>query len=105
VRVRGRAVALRERFDVVEEGELSGSLNHRLYNLEKSVYATEISMQGVHDAAKAAAAERTGLGSRQRSRTADSEDAEDLQVFEQRRGGPLLSFEDVVKDLKHRGRI
>jgi hypothetical protein len=34
-----------------------------------------------------------------------SEDAEDLQVFEQRRGGPLLSFEDVVKDLKHRGRI
>jgi plasmid stability protein len=34
-----------------------------------------------------------------------SEDAEDLQVFEQRRGGPLLSFDDVVKDLKHRGRI
>lgn len=33
------------------------------------------------------------------------EDAEDLQAFEQRRGGPLLSFDDVVKDLKRRGRI
>ena len=33
------------------------------------------------------------------------EDAEDLQAFEQRRGGPLLSFNDVVKDLKRRGRI
>jgi hypothetical protein len=34
-----------------------------------------------------------------------SEDAEDLEVFEQRRGEPLLSFDDVVKDLKRRGRI
>ncbi len=33
------------------------------------------------------------------------EDAEDLQSFEQRRGGPLLSFDDVVKDLKRRERI
>jgi hypothetical protein len=33
------------------------------------------------------------------------EDAEDLEVFEERRGGPLLRFDDVVKDLKRRGRI
>lgn len=33
------------------------------------------------------------------------EDAEDLEVFEKRRGGPLLSFDDIVKDLKRRGRI
>jgi antitoxin-like ribbon-helix-helix protein len=33
------------------------------------------------------------------------EDAEDLETFEQRRGGPLLSFDEVVKDLKRRGRI
>jgi predicted HicB family RNase H-like nuclease len=34
-----------------------------------------------------------------------SEDAEDLEIFEQRRGGPLLGFDEVVKDLKRRGRI
>jgi len=34
-----------------------------------------------------------------------SEDAEDLEVFEQRRSGRLLSFDDVVKDMKRRGRI
>jgi nitrate reductase assembly molybdenum cofactor insertion protein NarJ len=33
------------------------------------------------------------------------EDAEDLEVFEQRRGGSLLSFDEVVKDLRRRGRI
>jgi predicted transcriptional regulator len=33
------------------------------------------------------------------------EDAGDLQAFEQRRGGPLLSFDDVVKDLRRRERI
>ncbi len=33
------------------------------------------------------------------------EDAEDLESFEQRRGEPLLSFDDVVKDLRRRGRI
>jgi len=33
------------------------------------------------------------------------EDAEDLEIFEQRRGGPLLSFDEVVKDLRRRGRI
>jgi antitoxin-like ribbon-helix-helix protein len=33
------------------------------------------------------------------------EDAEDLEVFEQRRGGPHLSFDEVVKDMKRRGRI
>lgn len=33
------------------------------------------------------------------------EDAEDLEVFAQRRNGPLLSFDEVVKDLRRRGRI
>jgi len=33
------------------------------------------------------------------------EAAEDLEIFEQRRGGPLLSFDEVVKDMKRRGRI
>jgi hypothetical protein len=33
------------------------------------------------------------------------EDAEDLEAFAQRRGGPLLSFDEVVQDLRRRGRI
>lgn len=33
------------------------------------------------------------------------EDAEDLEIFEQRRGGPLVSFDEVIKDLRRRGRI
>lgn len=33
------------------------------------------------------------------------EDAEDLEAFEKRAGGPVLSFDDVVKDLRRRGRI
>jgi len=33
------------------------------------------------------------------------EDAEDLEAFAQRRGGPLVSFDGVVRDLKRRGRI
>lgn len=33
------------------------------------------------------------------------EDAEDLEVFAERRNGPLLSFDEVVKDLRRRGRI
>lgn len=33
------------------------------------------------------------------------EDAEDLESFEHRRGARLLSFDEVVKDLKRRGRI
>lgn len=33
------------------------------------------------------------------------EDAEDLAVFEERADEPLLTFEDVLKDLKSRGRI
>jgi len=33
------------------------------------------------------------------------EDAEDLEAFEQRRGEPTLSFDEVVKDLRRRGRI
>jgi hypothetical protein len=33
------------------------------------------------------------------------EDAEDLEIFAQRRNGPHLSFDDVVKDMKRRGRI
>jgi len=33
------------------------------------------------------------------------EDAEDLEAFEKRVGGPVLSFDAVVKDLRRRGRI
>lgn len=33
------------------------------------------------------------------------EDAEDLEVFAQRRHGTLLSFDEVVQDLRRRGRI
>jgi hypothetical protein len=33
------------------------------------------------------------------------EDAEDLEAWDQRRGEPLLSFDEVVKDLRRRGRI
>lgn len=33
------------------------------------------------------------------------EDAEDLEAFAQRRGEPVLSFDEVVKDLRRRGRI
>ncbi len=34
-----------------------------------------------------------------------AEDAEDLAAFEERAGEPNLVFEDVVKDLKKRGRL
>lgn len=34
-----------------------------------------------------------------------AEDAEDLEAFEQRESEPDLPFEDVVKDLKRRGRL
>lgn len=34
-----------------------------------------------------------------------SEDAEDLTAFEQRAHEPNLPFEDVLKDLKERGKI
>jgi hypothetical protein len=33
------------------------------------------------------------------------EDAADLEAFEQRRGEPVVSFDEVVKDLRRRGRI
>jgi hypothetical protein len=33
------------------------------------------------------------------------EDAEDLEAFAERRDGPQLSFDDVVQDLRRRGRI
>jgi Antitoxin-like ribbon-helix-helix len=55
---------------------------------------------------KAAATERTVSDLvNEAVRLTLSEDAEDLQAFEQRRGGPLLSFDEVVKDLKRRERI
>jgi plasmid stability protein len=38
-------------------------------------------------------------------REALAEDAEDLAAFEDRTKEPELKFEDVVKDLKHRGKI
>ena len=34
-----------------------------------------------------------------------AEDAEDLAAFQERAGEPLLDFEEVVQDLKRRGRI
>jgi hypothetical protein len=34
-----------------------------------------------------------------------AEDAEDLAAFQERRGEPDLPFEEVVKDLRHRGKI
>ncbi|MEW5949147.1 MAG: CopG family transcriptional regulator [Thermodesulfobacteriota bacterium] len=34
-----------------------------------------------------------------------AEDAEDLAAFEERAGEPLVAFEDLLKDLKKRGRI
>lgn len=33
------------------------------------------------------------------------EDAEDLEAYEERRNEPVLSFDEVVKGLKRRGRI
>ena len=33
------------------------------------------------------------------------EDSEDLEAFEARSGEPSLSFEDVLKDLKRRGKL
>ena len=38
-------------------------------------------------------------------RHALAEDAEDLEAFEERGKEPELMFEDVVKDLKRRGKI
>jgi hypothetical protein len=38
-------------------------------------------------------------------REALAEDAEDLAAFEERKKEPELRFEDVVKDLKRRGKI
>ena len=34
-----------------------------------------------------------------------AEDAEDLAAFDERAGEPLLTFENMLKDLKKRGRI
>jgi hypothetical protein len=34
-----------------------------------------------------------------------AEDADDLEAFAERRGEPTLSFDEVVKDLKRRGRL
>lgn len=38
-------------------------------------------------------------------REALAEDAEDLAAFEERSGEPDLRFEDVLKDLKKRGKL
>lgn len=38
-------------------------------------------------------------------KTALAEDAEDLAAFEERASEPALPFEDVVKDLRRRGKI
>jgi hypothetical protein len=34
-----------------------------------------------------------------------AEDAEDLTAFEERASEPILPFEDVVKDLRRRGKV
>lgn len=34
-----------------------------------------------------------------------AEDADDIAAYEQRRDEPVVSFDEVVKDLRHRGRI
>jgi hypothetical protein len=34
-----------------------------------------------------------------------AEDAEDLMIFEVREGEPLMPFEELVKDLKRRGKL
>jgi len=34
-----------------------------------------------------------------------AEDAEDLEAFEKRRREPVLSFEDVVRSMKRRGKL
>ena len=34
-----------------------------------------------------------------------AEDAEDLEAFQVREDEPLLSFEDVLKDLRNRGKL
>ena len=34
-----------------------------------------------------------------------AEDADDLEAFEQRRGEPVLSFDEVIKDMRRRGRL
>jgi hypothetical protein len=34
-----------------------------------------------------------------------SEDEEDLAAFEERKGEPRIPFEDVLKDLKRRGKL
>jgi hypothetical protein len=38
-------------------------------------------------------------------RYALSEDAEDIEAFQMREDEPLLSFEDVLKDLKNSGKL
>ena len=38
-------------------------------------------------------------------RSSLAEDAEDLAAFEERSGEPNLAFEDVVQDLRRRGKI
>ena len=34
-----------------------------------------------------------------------AEDADDLEAFEERRDEPVLSFDEVIKDMRRRGRL
>ncbi len=61
---------------------------HRALRLKAAATDTSIS-ELVNDAVKAA------LG----------EDADDLEAFDERAGEPDLKFEDVLKDLKRRGKL
>jgi plasmid stability protein len=63
---------------------------------------------GLHRALRMKAAETSSSISEivnQAVRLALAEDAEDLAAFEERAGEGLVSFEDVLKELKRDGRI
>lgn len=63
---------------------------------------------GLHRALRIKAAETSSSISEivnQAVRLALAEDAEDLAAFEERAGETLVSFEDVLKELKRDGRI
>jgi hypothetical protein len=64
--------------------------------------------QELHRALRLKAAETDGTVSElvnRAIRLSLAEDAADLEAFETRANEPNLSFEDVVKDMKRRGRL
>jgi hypothetical protein len=66
----------------------------------------------LHDVLRAKAAEErisiseiVNAAVRQSLEEEEQEDAADLAIFEQRRNEPTIPFEDVVADMKRRGRL